>query len=296
MIKCLKDYEPAEVEGILSTLTLALLPSPDERPVGNWQPIDAALQEQIVREVKTTLQIKDQSPKSEARFFEFLSGELARAALANSNTETIKERIGQSGLLKKSLYHIEFTQEFKRDFLSMGVRPNQVEDTIQDADKFEHFFQHEKDDVSFSIFMKAHDDFKSLVIAKRKGYHLIPKAAWKVYPAKVSCEGLRSPIAILRAFAEHYGVEFTLRGHETGKFFVSVEFPFGEGDEAEQNLIEFPIVKDQHVAGEILFKKDDQAKKWQVGFAYFVNLNRYLHDIGVSPEEYEQKRSRPVRK
>jgi len=291
MIKCLKDYEPTEVEGILSTLALALLPSPDETPRPHWQPIE----EQILREVKSKLEIKGESPQNDARFLGFLSSELATAALANSNTEAIKERIGQSGLLKKSLYQIEFTKDFKQDFLSMGVRPNQVEDTIQDADKFEHFFQAEKTEVSFSIFMKAHEDFTSLVIAKRKGYHLIPTAAWKVYFAKVDCKGLL-PIETLRAFAGHYGVEFKLRTHEPAKFFLNVEFPFDAGDEelGLQNLIEWPIEKDQF--GDFLIKKDDAAKKWRVGFAYFVNIDRYLRDIRVSQEEYTQKRSQHVRK
>src|SRR4051812_18268154 len=102
MLQTLKHRSPAETAAILASLTLSLSSEPEDRAK---ESIDENLRTSVLSEVYRKLHISQtaQTESQKAELYRFLTKEMSKAALATTNTNEIKKRLGQRGDLRPDL-------------------------------------------------------------------------------------------------------------------------------------------------------------------------------------------------
>src|ERR1700730_2820246 len=134
MLQTLKNCNSREVEAILAKLSASILPNPGIEPSVQEQLLDPKLQTELMNEIRLRLGLRrdDDSSKAKARLYRFLAEELTKAALADVDVLEVKTRLGQRGGLSPDLYKIKFSPYFHDGPEKLGVRKDQVEETLRD--------------------------------------------------------------------------------------------------------------------------------------------------------------------
>src|SRR5580765_3884112 len=105
----LRNQSAREVEGILASLTLDMLPNPGLG--GMESDLAPHVRDRLIQEIRISLGLKrdDKSPEAMSRIYDYLAREMGHAALAGVDIKEVKTRLGDKGELAPLLYKIEFT-------------------------------------------------------------------------------------------------------------------------------------------------------------------------------------------
>ena len=243
MLQVLQELDPKEAEAVLASLTFNLLPNPDVETHSTYITVDPARREQVRFEILRHLRLdaKDNSLEARARLYQFLAEELNRIALSHTDQEKVRARLGQRGDLRSNLYEIQITDTFRLGVASRGIRRNHVLAALVSPDSVEHLLPERfgaESGQGLSLYVKAHQSkgksmpFSLLILSRRSGFVQYILDAWRVYKADVTVYKPESPIDMLLALVEQYGLLIRI-GTRRAKFFLYQETEISDPEEAE---------------------------------------------------------------
>lgn len=226
----LRSRSAKEVEGILSSLTLDLLPNPGD-PKTIRKDLDPELRHRLLDEIRVNLRLKktDDSAESKGRIYGYLADQIQRAGLANVDIGKVKERLGQKGDLVPALYKIEFLKSVKLDE-DRGVEKRQIEETLQRPDSVEHLcpglLPENKQNKATSVYIKTYrnrirpeNTYSLLVFCTRLGYVQKVQHGWYVFHSEFDLTGARTALDVFKAFVNRYGIELEIGNNKRKLFF-----------------------------------------------------------------------------
>jgi hypothetical protein len=182
-----------------------------------------------------------------AKIYQYLAHEIERAALMGVDISEVKTRLGESGDLAPSLYKFEFTDTFRDVSERRGIEKRDVEQALRAPD----FVQHLRPELLgiasgklTSLYLKEFrnsqhpsNTYSLLVFCHRSGYIQKVGEAWRIFPADVDTSTAKSPLDVLKAFVNKYGLEFQL-GDRKGLFFWHEHIARPQGS-SQANLVTF---------------------------------------------------------
>lgn len=291
MLDTLKQLDAAAAEDILTHATLSLLPDPGIEGKSGLGGGDPSLADRVLGEVRRRLHLAsdDVSSPAKARILDYLTNEMSTYALRNANLNEIRARLGRRGVLPAGEYRIEFTEYFRTRQSSSAVPRSEILETIRYPDYTQHI-QPERvfktQGEAITLLVKASsggqisDPSLLLVHTLRRDDHLRVWVAWRIFPSEVALQGAQSPVDLLKAFVDKYGVWFQVVGGAPTKLILDdpvlirperippdmevldpVDLP--RGSHAEATWMLNPVGLD--IVG--------------VFFAYAINLTQYFSDL-----------------
>lgn len=296
MLNTLKTLDTRTAQGILANLTLEMMPDPGV-PSKVGRHVDAETRDRLLHELRIRLRLKrdDNSPKARALLYKALAEEISGLALAGSKIKEVKARVGQQGLLSPRLYRIDFSfPNFRIAAEKCGVTRAQAEDAIRHPDSFEHFkpellgFDPER---ATSLFLKAQKDggefYQLLVLTKRHDDTLTVINAWRVYPSDVDLSRAETPLDVLRAFVESFGIEFKIGGVEKKLFMYERVAVKDKGEHIEVHF-DPKIADGDQVVGQAFFEQKQGVLEVAVAFeidyiVYAESLRRHGVRVAMKP-------------
>ncbi len=284
MLQTLRSYSTQEAAVILAGVTRQLLPEELTEPARELTPVDADIRQRILGEVyrKLRLSAEDKSEESQARVINYIGKEMSNAALATSDLQEIEDRVGQQGNLRPDAYKVTLTSAREKDLRAYFITRVQIKNTVNHADDFQHLLPglFGPTDSDVSLFIKRYDNesdpFTILVQAQRNGATLGVNKAYKIYHSDVDLDDALSPLEVLLAFIDKYGVNITV-GDETSKFVMYKSIP--RTGEDEINVFSFPTNLEQgtKLASGFHFKLTESTIDVAVG--YMINETKYLANL-----------------
>jgi hypothetical protein len=231
MLDTLKNVDPATAAGLLSSLTLSVVPDERDHTHLAWDPLARAVLQEARRRLH--LEEDDWSTSARVRVANLLGDELRHTLLTRERATAARQRLGASGALWTRAYRIEFTTDSKAG----RVRPVNIEDAVRNPDAFQHLPPGPDTSSSnkfLSLFVKrasAREGEPSftLVQAHRDQDVQRVEAAWRIYPSEVDIKEAREPLDILKAFVARYGLDLKIGGGEVRKFTLYERVPIAPG-------------------------------------------------------------------
>lgn len=246
----------------------------------------------LLSEIRTKLRIgpDDQSPQARARIDEAISALIDEVLVDPERMEAALRRAGADGRLPASAYSIEFTDVFRQKFEPLGEKKHLVKRMIVEADDHEHLsinaLTEYKQTEELSLFLRrAHAGPKgqrihwAIIQTHRIGATLIVQAIWRLVPDVVDVSRADSPLALLKAFAEHYGMDVTV-GDVTSKFIdcvvvpITTEGPPTVGAE-DSNDVKIPRLSDFLAVS----TGRDGLRERALANVYCIDMKRYAADL-----------------
>ena len=288
MLKSLQSLDYTVASRILSEVVQKLLPHPETQSTIESESGHSTLHSLVLSEARERVNVnpEDDSKDAKTKLFAFLSNEISKLVLTTRERNEAIARLGERGDLNLELYKIVFTKEF--DLQShYGVRRNHVISTIRHPDSFEHLLP-ERFDLegvkNISLFTSFHsldhsdNNFILLVEAIRDRDQINVFSAWRIYPSDMDIRDTRSPLDILKAFVNAYGVEFTVGGDlHLHKFLLYEALPIKTGTAAHPLMI-IPVHPDTRLHGNFFFRISP-LNVIEISMAYCINLSKYALDL-----------------
>lgn len=226
MLNSLRGKSLKEREQVLAAITQHLLPRPHVEPSQLTQLEEKALYE-IARKLK--IDLNDSSPQTQTKLFRFIAEEIVKPIRESARWEDAKYRLGQMGELRGDLYQIIFHRSFFT-FEQLGIRRAHVEEAIRNPHSVEHLLPDKftvKDSPAISLSVRHLRDFSILVQTFRSGYTQQVIIAWRLYHSEIpSLKIDASPLDMLKAFVDHFGVMISVPGLPATKFILYEVIPF----------------------------------------------------------------------
>ena len=285
MLETLKTYSPQEAAVILAGVTKRLLPEeltePALEPPRDADVVNQRILEEVYRKLKVSPD--DHSDESQARVINYIGNELSRAALAYSDVQQITDRVGQEGNLRPDAYKVILTSVREKEARTYGITRGQIKDAVNYPDDFQHLLPglFGPSDSAVSIFTKERDNesdpFDILVQTKRTGSTLEVNKAFKIYHSNVDLVGSLTPLDILLAFVNEYGVNITV-GDETSKFFLHKSIPRANSLDGT-NFLSIPENFENGASLSSGFHVKVTESTIDVAVGYMINDTKYLADL-----------------
>ena len=242
---------------VLAAATATLLPTP-ERTVAVQQPSSAhGPAKDLLAEARERLGLdqNDLSATARSRLLALLGDQMANAVLGGADEGRIKQRLGQRGELPLDLYKIHFPEDFNELVAPRAITQGDVERVLNEPDDVEHLLTDITDGEAGSLYVKTYGEESSrnrytlLVDAKRQGDTLNVSTAWRIYHSDIVVQLAETPLGLLRAFVDIYGVPFSIGISQPVKFilhgvFRSERLPLHRVQKAQQ-LMEFAAPTEQ---------------------------------------------------
>ena len=293
----LRNQSAEEVQGILASLTLDMLPNPGIS--GVTSDLTADVRDRLIQEIRISLGLKrdDNSPQAMSRIYDYLAREMGHAALANVDIKEVKTRLGNKGELTPPLYKIVFTDSFKHGSRIRGVDERSVELTLQSPDSVEHLRPELLGITSkraTSLYLKQFinnaspfNSFSLLVFCTRVGYVQEVGNAWQIFHSDVDVSKAKTPLDVLKALVGRYGFEIQI-GESKAAFFwhervpISRSIPFNK-------LIKFPYEPNVNY-GVTWSPGEIRDNSLELTYAFGINYTAYeadlaKHGIKVKPAD-----------
>jgi hypothetical protein len=284
-LDALKGLQPGEVERRLASAIQSLLPKPGEEVADDTT-------SELLNQTRQRIQQSGRGALGDSKVFEFLTNELKLAVV--SDEKRVRARLGQRGDLAPYLYHAEFQPAF-RETQKRGIRRSHVEAALARPDVVQHVMPPVAEPRKFpalSLYGKYQNGnrFNShalIVETERRGDAQLVATAWRVYPSDVDISKAESPLDILRAFINTYGMEFRVFG-EGGKvkFVYYQAFTPPPGKEQEILKLEHPPKQGRGEA-HAMVAHNKLSGLVEVALAYVINTSQYGEDLrkhGVTVE------------
>jgi len=288
MLSALQSYDPPEAERILAGLTQRFLPDPGIDPPPALDIEQVKVYEQVMGEIRQRLHLPatDESREAKTKVLQYLNTAMTELILRSANIPTIKARLGQRGDLRPDSYKVKFGDSFDNGAGKRGIRRAHVESALRAPDAVEHLLRELLPDAmypAFSLYLKHQGEtgvhaFSLLVMTQREGDTQSVETAWRVYHADVDLSQARSPLEVLRAFTEVYGMEFQVGDSPFAKFFLYSTVPWD--DKTDTTFIggRGPMenrIFEQHV----IVRVDKSSRLIVVSLAYAIDIGRYTNDL-----------------
>lgn len=249
MLQTLKHWDSQATAAILAGLSLSLFPADDVNPESLG--IDKQLRARLMEEVfqKLNLNPLDRSELTLARVYGFLAKEMGKAALSGADTKEIKKRIGQRGDLRPDLYEIKIPTGVRKEASARSIPLREIRDAIAHPSEVEHLLpEHfESTGDAVSLYSQEWEITESgeplflLVLTKRSGYTQTVLDALQIYRSDVNLYEVRTPLEILQAFLDVYGLPMRV-GNEVKKFvlYEKIAAPVGVKRTSVIQVLEIP--------------------------------------------------------
>ena len=307
MLPSLKHLPRDEAESVLASFAKTLLPTPEEHPPSFPDPALAARLLQELQQRAEIVNIKNPD-EVRGRVFSVLAQELSSYALRSSNINEIKARLGERGVLRSDYYKIELPPNI-RELHKRGIRPNHIESAIRYPSAVEHLTQEGSDptgepELLISLFAKtigsltdAHG-FTLLVESQRIGATQRVLGAWRIYHADIQWPSRATPLAILKAFVEVFGVIFEVGDGPPTKFVLYQRIPVPK-DRNEINLLRFQKPDRHDLASQQLLRINSEGYA-EVAIAFIIDMTIYLaalrgHPAAPVREPYSERASEVIK-
>ena len=285
MLQTLKNYSAQESAAILASVTRQLLPEEFVEIEDPTNPTYGDLRERVLTEVYSKLKLTadKRSEESQAQVVNYLGREMSRAALAGSDLRQLAERVGQQGNLRPDAYKVILTSAHEKDANTYGVTRVSIKDVVNLPDDFQHLLTgvFGPTDNAISLFVKEYDNqpdpFTILVQAKRNGSTLTVQRAFKIYHSDVDLSEATTPLEVLLAFVDTYGVEITV-GDETRKFIMYKSIPRGDPPK-DVNFFSVPGRFDSGTKLNSGFHFMVTENTIEIAVGYMINETKYLADM-----------------
>ncbi len=234
MLESLSGFSKKEVQGILSSVTLSLLPNPSLEP---RRPIDETLYRRILAESREKLSVdpSDETPETRSRVVDFLGNQISESILHGADIDRIKSRLGESGYLRPDEYEIKSTLETEQFLDVLRMQKTELLDAINNPDKAEHLTADILQDGSLtglSLFTKlfgtGHDSYLLIVGLERVGHTLEPHFFYRAYFSDVDIQSAHSPLETLKVFINRYGIRFQLGNLPATMFYQREVLPYNK--------------------------------------------------------------------
>jgi hypothetical protein len=225
MLESLSNRTQSEALDVLSQVSSHLLPDPELEPRDSKDDLYVRVMSEVHK--KLNLSPEDKTPEARYKILNLLSNEMSRVAFSEVDEKVVKARVGQRGDLRPGLYEVIIPQSARDELAKWGIRPNHVRSAIDNPTYFEHLLPENhglSKDSAISLFAKEIvtgqnkiDNHFLLVLTIRRGYEQIVHWAFRIYPSDVDLSEIRSPLDMLKAFTNKYGLNIQI-GTQTGKF------------------------------------------------------------------------------
>jgi hypothetical protein len=280
MLHALEHLERNEAEKVLASFAKTMLPTPDERAP---EFSDRDLAGRLLRELNERARVDRVRDPAEARgrVFSVLAQELSNYALKSANLDEIKARLGARGDLRPDSYKIEIPPVIL-ELQKRGIRSNQIRSAISEPSAVEHLSWNgfdQADETLLSIFAKttgpvnAAHSFTLLVEAQRQNATLKVLTAWRVYNSDILWPSPATPLTLLKAFVDAFGVPFAVGNGQPTKFVLYERIPLPEKP-SSTNLVIMHSLPLHPFEAHQMFRIDPQGYA-EVAIAYVIDLTIY---------------------
>lgn len=277
-LDAIKGLPAEEVERRLASAIQVLLPKPEEAAIDDNT-------RELLNQTREKLSRGKQDETAESRrIFEYLFDQLKDVVVEDEGR--VRARLGQRGELPPYLYRAEFEPSF-RDAVKRGIRRAHVEAALARPDAVQHVQPPVMDPGSFpsiSLYAKYqngnHFNTHALIVeTERRGATQHVGTAWRIYPSEVDVAKAESPLDILHAFVNTYGLEFRVGEGEKRKWVYYQTFTVPRGQEKTQ-ILKFEAPKGvHHVTGRFIVATNKDSGRVEVALAYSIDLSRYGADL-----------------
>lgn len=259
----------------------------------------SAEEEEALHAILATLGISEgevrTSDVARQRVLDAISKSIRARSLTPDVLEKAGARLGNEGSLPDSLYQIALDPRGPaRLFLELGEQRDAILNVVRKANAVQHL-SHRGDSqipeaMGQSIFVRQMTPRKSepyahIAVMSRKGTQLQFESVWRVFPSVVRVLEGSTPLDLLRAFVEHYGVSFALPNRPLTKFIVQDAIPdFPPGTNLMSYLVNetgavFAGVHDgPELRAQGAFKRTPFGIT-EIDFTFVVNMTRYASDF-----------------
>lgn len=291
MLQSLRNMDSQQAEYLLADLSLSLMPSIETGMLPEDDSENEELKQLVLKEIRQKLKLRpgDSSQESLAKIYEFLSNAISELSLEGEDVTGLKNDVGQDGLLRSDLYQIQIAKDVKANF-SQFVRPSHIEDAVHRPSLVAHLLPEHfgiiAQEKAISLYFKIHeaqkqqDVFSLLVIAERKGATLLITNAWRVYQSDIGVDfyKVKSPLEVLRAFIDKYGLEFEVGSQKT-KFILYQKIDLPSAD-AEHDILKFEgQYQNREIATAFMIRISKDPPYVEIALAYIIDLSLYKNDL-----------------
>ena len=281
ILNSLHALSPEDAEGVLAAAVLSLLPTPSAEEEEILPRVQSVVSEADAWVRRTESSADSRGPAS------FLGDQLSALALRGADKKALKARAGSFGILPNDRYDLIFTERFEKFIAPLGVRKNHVKEAIASADGVQHLLpSHVADHKKFSLYKKRvhveNDPFTLVTMMLRRGSQLTLEVAFRAYQSDVAFSPWSSPLDVLKAFVNFYGIPLRVGNSDPSKFFLYETLPLPIGP-AGQELVSFEQTLPEKNETHFLLKPGPLAIEIAVVFA--IDISRYERDLirhGVS--------------
>lgn len=290
MLKTLKNRDTREAERILSSVTATLLPNPGIESKSEVFEHSLEFYDDIIQEIRKRLKIapSDYSPESMAKIYQFLSQQMSEVALANTDLDLVKTRLGHRGDLRPDLYEIRFHKSFPIAE-RYGIRQNHILDALRHPDAVEHLLpeRFSRDNIAVSLYLKTpskqrNDRFSLLVLTQREGFIQQAGFACRVYHSDMDLSRAQGPFDILRGFVDRYGL-FLNVGPLRAKFFLYEVLQLDQDikiiEKDIKEIIRAEAPHNTQVMYQLWARKSGLLNLIEIAIAFAINYTEYVIDL-----------------
>lgn len=287
MLESLSGLGKAERQSVLSSIALSLLPSPTPEP--QYQ-IDEEVRYRVLSESREHLSLAadDDTPDARSQVVDFLGNQISESVLRGADFNRIKSRLGDKGNLLPSEYGIKITPEFQDFMGAFRLDEAKVTETISHPDEIQHFFYDgiaQNSSIGASLCAKSFgggQDRNILVVAlDRVGQTMIPTFAWRVFLSEVNVRSARSPLEVVKAFANRYGIRFRIGSLSPAKFYENEVIAPKRGVRTQasdllKNLVRLEPAK---FLCACKVSRVSPLGTTDIGFLFVINVDRHAPDL-----------------
>jgi hypothetical protein len=307
-LNALKNRDPEEVARILSMISNSLIPNPGIEESARRKVLDPEFVRSMLTEIRKKLRIpeSDNSVKAQSRIYAFLSEEISKAALANTDMERIKTRLGDKGELHPSQYQVTFAPRFEL-LEALGMRRPHIIEAVVHPDQSTHLrakttLQDPQCTISIKSVLnnKTEDNFSVIVLSTREGQVQEVLCAFRAYESEVNLKNLYAPLDVVRSFVETYGLSFRI-GQVISKFMHNEVLKFDEfspildqSDQALDKLKPIEGKRGDHYLPLIIHGTSNirgvGTEVWdEIYLAFIIDMTKYVatlrkHHVQLPPE------------
>ncbi|MCX5890871.1 MAG: hypothetical protein NTY36_15705 [Deltaproteobacteria bacterium] len=297
MLKIFNKYNEKEKEYFLANMALTMMPHVKSTAEPLISDKEREFRQKFLEELYAKLRLEpdDNSVKSRAIIYDFISRTLSKIALKNSDINKIKDSIGDKGLLRNDSYKIVITPYTKKCIESLGLRAKYIEDAIFRPDIESHFqpgLPGITGNKSVSIYLKTPTSQKSaeiysiLVLSNRTGSTQNVVDAWPIYHSDVEIFNCQSALEVLKVFIDKYGIKFEFASKKTKFiFYDKISLSKDELDDLLKHkrdirgILRYDRDNYKYSRMDFMFRFEEEPPSLSVAIAFIINIEKLVNDL-----------------
>jgi hypothetical protein len=298
MLRTLKDYPINDYRGIVASAASAMFPDPYS---GEIELPKSGQTRSVIEEAADRLGIDlvVLNDKDVKRLVSLLNDELRKTVFNERQKNLTLEELANRGMLDTAQFQIKNSKLLRDQAKKLGLSVSELLDAVEHPTSYQHLSA-DSDMLEgaklFSLFVKFIPDacedevIWDLVFAMREKRTMTALSGWRIYRSELAEEfdvDGATPLDLLMAFVERYGLPVSVSGMTERKFILYKRIPVGEGEDPKKILrIQAPegIDFEQHM----LVRVNDSPRSIDVSVAFMIDVTSYK-------ESLDRHQSRPAR-